>query len=133
MFMRKGGTSHTSFHLRRESRESVEVIIDKNFSNAVEKHWEIVDRVLLVIFYGKPIINIIQGYAPKADSSEEEVEEYYNHLGSAKKQCKKSKLVIMGDFSTEVGNQSKDHVLGGCGLLKCDDTGDRLVGWAKSH
>lgn len=111
--MRKGGTSHTSFHLRRESRESVEVIIDKNFSNAVEKHWEIVDRVLLVIFYGKPIINIIQGYAPKADSSEEEVEEFYNQLNSVMKQCKQSELnVIMEDFNVKIGNHPEGQTAG---------------------
>lgn len=56
------------------------MIIDMKISNTVKGHREISDTVLLVRLYGKTInINIIQTYAPTANSSEEG-KEFYDPL-----------------------------------------------------
>lgn len=44
------------------------------------------------------------------------------------KQCKQSGLIeLMGYLSAKVGNQPEDQVVGGSGLGKCHDRGDKLV------
>ena len=62
---------------------------------------------MLVKLKGKPFdISIIQVYAPTADKSEEEHEQFYNDLEMAKSQCKSQDIVIViGDFSAKVGDE----------------------------
>lgn len=76
------------------------MIIGKKTLNTVRGYWKISNNVPLVKPYSKPTnAGIMQTYRPTTDSSEEEVEEFYNHLDSIMKQCKRTELnLIMGNF-----------------------------------
>ena len=77
------------------------ILLDEQRPKCLIGYWTISDRIMLVKLKGKPFDNsIIQVYAPTADKSEEEHEQFYNDLGMAKSQCKSQDIVIvMGDFN----------------------------------
>ncbi|GFN84654.1 craniofacial development protein 2-like protein [Plakobranchus ocellatus] len=80
--------------------------------------WALSDRVLLVRIAGKPVdLNIIQVYAPTANSNDEDLDKFYNELDTAKTQCKsQDPLIIMGDFNAKVGTEKVDDIVGKHGL-----------------
>ena len=69
----------------------VGIMMSRNLSRAMKGYWAVSDRVILMRFRGKPIdFNVIQVYAPTADSDEETLETFYGQLDSAKRQCKRA-------------------------------------------
>ena len=91
-----GGDSHL---------RGVGFILNKDVAAALIGYWALSDRVLLIKIKGRPFnVCIIQAYAPTADSSEEDIEDFYGQLDQAKKQCKSQDiLIVMGDFNAKVG------------------------------
>jgi uncharacterized lipoprotein YddW (UPF0748 family) len=82
----------------------------------------------------KPVdINIIQVYAPTAESTEEEVNTFYNNINEAIKQCKKFEVtLVMGYLNAKVGQEQDNEVTDGLGLVmrggKCLSIGpDRIT------
>ncbi|GFS21179.1 craniofacial development protein 2-like [Elysia marginata] len=70
-----------------ESERGVGIVLDQNLRKTVKGYWALSDRVLLVKIAGKPLdLNIIQVYAPTTCSSEEDIENFYEELETAKKQ-----------------------------------------------
>ncbi|GFO41248.1 craniofacial development protein 2 [Plakobranchus ocellatus] len=62
-------------------------------------------------------LNIIQVYAPTANSNDEDLDKFYNELDTAKTQCKsQDPLIIMGDFNAKVGTEKVDDIVGKHGL-----------------
>ncbi|GFO22539.1 craniofacial development protein 2-like protein [Plakobranchus ocellatus] len=87
-------------------------------SKAIKGYWALLDRVLLVKIAGKPVdLNIIQVYAPTANSDDEDLDKFYNNLDTAKTQCKsQDPLIIMGGFNAKVGTDKVDDIVGKHGL-----------------
>ncbi|GFO43740.1 UDP-glucuronosyltransferase 2a1-like [Plakobranchus ocellatus] len=97
-----------------ESEKGVGIIEDQTVSKAIKGHWALSDRVFLVKIAGKPVdLNIIQVYAPTANSNDEDLDKFYNDLDTAKTQCKsQDPLIIMGDFNAKVGTDKVDDIVG---------------------
>ncbi|GFO48685.1 craniofacial development protein 2-like [Plakobranchus ocellatus] len=99
-----------------ESEKGVGIIVDQTVTKAIKGYWALSDRVLLVKIAGKSVdLNIIQVYAPTANSNDEDLDKFYNELdtGTAKTQCKsQDPLIIMGDFNAKVDDIVGKHGLG---------------------
>ncbi|GFO13973.1 craniofacial development protein 2-like protein [Plakobranchus ocellatus] len=76
---------------------------------------------------GKPVdLNIIQVYAPPANSNDEDLEKFYNDLDTAKTQCKsQDPLIIMGDFNAKAGTEKVDDIVGKHGLGIRNERGEK--------
>ncbi|GFO15828.1 craniofacial development protein 2 [Plakobranchus ocellatus] len=78
-----------------ESEKGVGIFVDQTVTKAIKGYWELSDRVLLVKIAGKPVdLNIIQVYAPTANSNDEDLDKFYNELDTAKTQCKSQDPLI---------------------------------------
>ena len=110
----------------------VGVIIDRQDQASVKGFWAISDRVILVKLSSKPLdINIIQVYAPTSESSEEELEGFYEQIETAMKQCKSlENTIILGDFNAKVGEGRQDNTVGPHGLGVRNERGQHLIDWA---
>lgn len=63
-------------------------------------------------------------------SGEESIEEFYEQLNAAKRQCKSQEVVIvMGDLNAKVGRGRQDEIVGPFGLGERNERGDRWVDW----
>ena len=77
---------------------------------------------------------IIQGYAPKANNSVEDLAYFYDQLNEAKTQCKSQEiLTIMGDFNTKVGKRSYEDIVGYKQLGERNGKKDKLVEWCTEN
>ena len=74
--------------------------------------------VLLVKLNGKPFnIAIIQAYASTTESSEEDIETFYNELDLVQSHCKSQNIItILSDFSAKVGSERFEDIVGPHGL-----------------
>ena len=89
---------------RRE--RGVGIMINKTVSKSILGSWAVSDRVIMVKMRGHPFnVNIIQIYAPTQESTEEEVDDFYEQLSDAQKQCKSQEVtIVMGYFNAIVGS-----------------------------
>lgn len=73
---------------------------------------------MLLQLYGNPVnVNIIQVYAPTADKSEQEVEEFYGQVNEALSYTMKNEVnIVMEDFNAKVGSVPSANVTGQYGL-----------------
>ena len=120
MVLYSGGEQHT---------EGVGMIISKKYTKAVMGFLPISRRVMVVKIEGKPFnLAIIQAYAPTADHSEEDIEEFYEDLEKACKHVASTDvMVVMGDMNAKIGKGSVDRYVGEFGLGERNDSGDRLL------
>ncbi|GFO43306.1 craniofacial development protein 2-like protein [Plakobranchus ocellatus] len=118
-----------------ESEKGVGIIVDQTVTKAIKGYWALSDRVLLVKFAGKPVdLNIIQVYAPTANSNDEDLDKFYNELDTAKTQCKsQDPLIIMGDFNAKVGAEKVDDIVGKHGLGIRNERGEKLIEWCQTN
>ena len=110
------------------------LLMDSDISKCVLGYWTLSDRVLLVKIRGHPFnLAIIVVYAPTAESTGEETDDFYETLEEAKSQCRTSKItIIMGDLNAMVGSGREGKTVGPHGLGERHDRGDRLVQWCES-
>ncbi|XP_042862524.1 craniofacial development protein 2-like [Penaeus japonicus] len=115
----------------------VGIIMDKERAKCVIGHWELSDRVMMVKLKGSPFnISIILVYAPTSDSSEDDIDKFYETLEEAKGQCKSQEIIIvMGDLNAKVGQDQGDGdgIIGKHGLGIRNERGDRWIQWCKRH
>ena len=79
-------------------------------------------------------MNIIQVYAPTEDSTEEELEEFYEELTRLTEQCKNHDVnIVMADMNAKVGNGSDGDIVGQYGLGKKNNRGQKLIDWCIQH
>ena len=107
--------------------------MDPDISKCVLGYWTLSDRVLLVKIRGHTFnLAIIVVYAPTAESTEEEIDSFYEILEEAKSQCRTNEITIMGDLNAKVGSGREGKTVGPHGLGERNDRGDRLVQWCES-
>ena len=89
--------------------------------------------MISVRFQGKPFnITVIQVYAPTSNAEEAEVERFYEDLQDLLELTpKKDVLFIIGDWNAKVGSQETPGVTGKFGLGVWNETGQRLIEFAK--
>ena len=120
MVLYSGGDQHT---------EGVGMIISKKYTKSVMGFLPISRRVMVVKIEGKPFnLAIIQAYAPTAEHSEEDIEEFYEDLEKACKHVASTDImVVMGDMNAKIGKGRVDRYVGEFGLGERNDRGDRLL------
>ena len=77
----------------------------KAVATCIKGYFTISDRILVVKLAGAPLdFSIVQVYAPTAGHDDEDIEEFYEGVDCALKQCKSHKLtIVMGDWNAKVG------------------------------
>ncbi|XP_012938670.1 craniofacial development protein 2 [Aplysia californica] len=110
----------------------VAVIMDMPTSKTLKGYLTISDRVMLVRLKGSPFdTTIIQAYAPISESTEDEIEKFYDEINQAKTHCKSQDIVIvMGDFNAKVGAIRHEDIVGPYGLGNRNERGEKLLKWA---
>ncbi|XP_039278804.1 craniofacial development protein 2-like [Nilaparvata lugens] len=110
-------------------RYGVGVIIDKATNASVQSFTPYSERVMMLqIKTCTGHLNIIQIYAPTADSEEVEVKEFYAELETIIASTKKSDVtIVMGDFNAKVGKDKVEAQTGGFGLGERNERGERLI------
>ena len=127
---------HTVVYSGHEEQHvhGVAVMMDEHVTKSLLGFCAISERVILVKLRGFPTdMNVIQVYAPTANSTEEEIEEFYEELEAAHALCKRSEVtVIMGDMNAKVGapvDREQATVLGKFGLGEQNDRGKTWIDW----
>ena len=111
---------HYIYYRGQESlrRNEVAIIVNKRVQNVVLGCNLKNDRMISVLFRGKPFsIIVIQVYALTSNAEEAEVEWFYEDLQDLLElTAKKDALFIIGDWNTKVGSQETAGVTGKFGL-----------------
>ena len=93
---------HTVLFSGREDREhhGVAIWIHRSFASCLLSYNTVSSRIISATFAAKPRnVTVIQCYAPTADKTDEETEEFYTQLDSAMAEIReKNILVITGDL-----------------------------------
>ena len=108
-------------------------MITKDIDKSVSGSWSMSDRVMIVRIKGKMFdISIMQVYAPTSACPEKMIDEFYEHLESAKKQCKsQAVVVVMGDLNAKVGKQRFEDIVGPHGLGEKNERFEKWIEWCK--
>ena len=111
--------------------KGVGLLLDSNMAKCMLGYWNVNERVLLVKLQGHPFnISIIVVYAPTAESTEEEIDIFYETLGNAKTQCESDEInIIMGDLNAKVEHGQDGKIVGEFGVGERNERGDRWVEW----
>ena len=94
-------------------------------------------RIIAARFSGKPLnIAVIQVYAPTADSTDEEIEKFYEQIEHTIEELpKKDVKMVIGDWNAKVGTDSVgwEHVMGRYGYGQRNERGERLLEFASKN
>ncbi|XP_071944773.1 uncharacterized protein [Antedon mediterranea] len=114
--------------------KGVGLLLDGDMAKCMLGYWAVSERVMLVKLQGQPFnISIIVVYAPTADSTDEEIDNFYATLDQAKSQCKSDEInFIMGDLNAKVGHEQDGNTVGEHGMGERNARGDRWVNWCKA-
>ena len=120
------------------SYAGVGFLVNKKIVSNVASYKGYNERVakLTVSINKKYNVNIIQVYAPTSSHEDEEIEEFYESIELALKDChKKDFLIIMGDFNAKVGRKEDgdNETVGMYGMGNRNDRGERLIQFARSR
>lgn len=131
----KDKTFYYSGNSDKDHYNGVGVLLNNDLNAAVVNFVPFSDRCLLLQLSGTPFnVNIIQIYAPTADKSIQELENWYKSLDSLLKTTKKNDInIIMGDFNAKIGKGSVLDIVGNFGLGERNERGDRLVEFCQNY
>ena len=113
----------------------VGIIMTDEVASAIAGYYAVSERVIVVKLRSKPFnCNIIQVYAKTSTSTEDEIENFYDNVEEAYRQCKPGEMtIVMGDLNAKVGCRSNDAdertVLGPFGLGNRNEWGERWIEW----
>ncbi|XP_062532951.1 craniofacial development protein 2-like [Bombyx mori] len=130
--MAEGNTFYFSGH-ESKSQNGVAIIVSQTFKYAVLGYNAISDRIMTIKLRGNPLpINIVQVYAPTAQSSEEETDSFYGTLEDCINALpRREMLFVQGDWNAKIGDTSRDDHLrktvGHYGLGTRNDRGERFL------
>ncbi|XP_072375942.1 uncharacterized protein, partial [Diabrotica undecimpunctata] len=112
-----------------KSLNGVAILVDKTTQKFVTGFLPISDRVMMVTLKtAQSRVNLIQVYAPTAEKSDEELEQFYNELQQALEVTKSRDVtIVMGDLNAKIGRRSQGDFIGNFGLGTRNERGDRLA------
>lgn len=112
-----------------KNKNGVAVILNDQTNKSIKGFIPISSRVALVKIKSNPFdTNIIQVYAPTANSNEQEIEEFYEEIRIATKHTKKEEVnIILGDMNAKIGLGKIEDVVGDFGLGTRNERGERLI------
>lgn len=113
----------------------VDILIKKELAKLINNVLAISDRVISIRLNIKPKpLVIIQVYAPTEDSTDEEIENFYEQISEALKATKHGDIVIvLGDFNAKISQDNRSSAAGKYCLGKGNARGDRLLEFADKH
>jgi exonuclease III len=116
-------------------RNGVAIICGKQTAGTILGYNPINDRIITMRIQGKPMnMTIIQVYAPTANASEEDHENFYGKLQETIDTMPKADiLILMGDLNAKVGEGGKHKAVGGQGLGCRNEAGERLIEFCESN
>ena len=119
----------------KEHNRGVGILLKNTVAASMIGYFPISDRVMMLKLKGQPFdISIVQGYAPTTDSSDDEVEKFYDDMKNAMKYVKCGEVVIvMGDFNAKVGSEKHTNIVGKYGLGSRNDRGRRLIQFCEEY
>lgn len=126
-------TGNTAFYYSgnndRNHRKGVGIVITKQLLKSVIEFVPYSDRTALLKLRAKPTnFNIIQVYAPTAESPDQDVAQFYSEIEELLKLTRKHDVnVIMGDFNAKIGKGKFENLVGPYGLGIRSERGDRLL------
>ena len=111
----------------------VGILMTEEVAKCLMGYWAVSSRVIVVKIKASPFnITVIQVYAPTSDHSDEEIEEFYEQLDTAKRQAGSQEIVIvMGDLNAKVGRGPSGSTVGPFGLGVRNERGERLAEWCE--
>ena len=125
-FIYSGGETH---------RRGVGIMTTKAVARCIKRYFAISDRILVMKLAGAPLdINIVQVYAPTAGHDDEDIEEFYEGVDCALKQCKSHELtIVMGDWNAKVGQGRDGETVGPWGLGVRNERGQKFTEWCQEN
>ena len=116
-------------------RNRVATMVNKRVRNAVLGCNLKNDRMISVLFQGKPFnITVIQVYAPTSNAEEAEVEWFYEDIQDVLELIPpKYVLFIIGGWNAKVGSQEIPGVTGKFGLGVQNEAGQRLTEFCQEN
>ena len=116
-------------------RNGVAIVISKTMVPSVINFVPVSDRVIFLQLQTKTgKLNIIQGYAPTADKSDEEVEQFYEQIDQVLRSTKpRDSTIILGDFNSKIGKGKSGKHVGEYGLGIRNERGDRLLQFCQEN
>ena len=116
-------------------RNGVAIMVNKRVRNAVLGCNLKNDRMISVLFEGKPFnITVIQVYAPTSNAEEAEIKRFSEDLQDLLDVTpKKDVLFIIGDWNEKVGSQETPEVTGKFGLGIRNEAGQGLIEFCQEN
>ena len=128
---------HYIYYCGQESlrRNGVAIIVNKRVQNAVLGCSLKNNRMISVIFQGKPFnITVIQVYSPTSIAEEAEVELSYEYLQAlVELTAPKDSFFIIGDWNAKVRSQEIPGVIGKFSLGVENEAGQRLTEFCQEN
>ena len=121
-----GGNTH---------ERGIGIMFDEITARSLKSYCPVSDRIMVAKLEAKPLdLGIIQVYAPTSESSDEEIDKFYEDLDKAKRYLKSQDIkVIMGDFNAKVGDERVEDIVGPWGLGKLNERGNKLIEWCQMN
>ena len=127
---------HYIYYCGQESprRNQVAIIVNKRVLNAILGCTLKNDRMISVLFQGKPFnITVIQVYALNSNAEEAEIEQFYEDLQNLLELILKKKMSFWGVWNAKVGSQETPGVTGKFGLGVQNEAGKRLIEFCQEN
>ncbi len=117
-----------------KGQAGVGFLIDKNFKKSIIEFRGITDRIAVMKLKLKRNrrLTLIQVYAPTANSTEKDCEQFYQEFMKTYETQKsgwKDWVIIMGDFNSQIRSRKKEEetIIGPYNHCKRNDRGEKLV------
>ncbi|XP_073960723.1 uncharacterized protein [Choristoneura fumiferana] len=121
----------------RKGMGGVGFLVNKEIKDRVLEIGCVTNRVAYakIRLSSKYTLAIIQVYAPTSSSTDDKVEDFYENITKASRQCKSHYNLVIGDFNARVGNKESgvENCMGEFGLGERNIRGSALVNYALQH
>jgi exonuclease III len=122
---------------KKDHAKGVGFILSRRARGALISYNPVNSRIIVARFKGAPLnIAVIQVYAPTAESTEDDIERFYDQLEQVFNELpNKDVKIITGDWNAKVGsdNAGWEHVMGRYGYGDRNERGERLLEFASKY
>ena len=119
---------------KTKGQKGVGFMVHRDLKQCIREFIGVSERIAVLRLETNVKTTVIQVYAPTENSSEEEIETFYEDLDRTITKYKDKRVYIMGDFNSKIGIRMKEEeLLGPYGIGKRNDRGERLVQFAEEN
>ena len=121
----------------KDHERGVGLLLSKKARDCLLGYKHVNPRIIFARFSGQPFnIAVIQVYAPTADSSDEDIEEFYSLVESTLKDLpNKDICIVLGDWNAKIGsnNEGLESCMGRYGPGERNERVERLIEFAMKN